>query len=114
MNRRIVSTVMTAAMVATMLATTVSAEENKVVKIAIQGDSLTWQQEIVDKFQEETGYTVEPILIPADQDMYTKTMHPTQEVQPSPLYFVRHVCWHPLYPALSNANQEKHHNRIFL
>lgn len=74
MNRRIVSTVMTAAMVATMLATTVSAEENKVVKIAVQGDSLTWHQEIVDKFQEETGYTVEPILIPADQDMYTKTM----------------------------------------
>ena len=43
-----------------------------------------------------------------------QTMHPTQEVQPFPLYFVRHVCWHSLYPALSNANQEKHHNRIFL
>ncbi len=74
MRKRIVSTVMTAAMAATMFAQVASAEESKVVKLALQGDSLTWQQEIVDKFEAETGYTVEPVLIPSDQDMYTKTM----------------------------------------
>lgn len=74
MKKRFLSTVMAAAMITTMFAATASAEESKVVKFALQGDSLTWQQEIVDKFEAETGYKVEVVLIPSDQDMYTKTM----------------------------------------
>lgn len=54
-----------------------SADGSKVVKFALADSSkggLTWQQEIVDKFEEETGYTVEVTLIPTNQDMYSKIM----------------------------------------
>lgn len=74
MKKKVLAMTMMAAMIAAAIAPAASAEEDKVVKLALQGDSLTWQQEIVDKFEAETGYKVEPILIPADQDMYTKTM----------------------------------------
>ena len=74
MKKKVLAMTMMAAMIAAAIAPAASAEEDKVVKLALQGDSLTWQQEIVEKFEAETGYKVEPILIPADQDMYTKTM----------------------------------------
>ncbi len=54
-----------------------SGDGSKVVKFALSDSSkggLTWQQEIVDKFEEETGYTVEVTLIPTNQDMYSKIM----------------------------------------
>ena len=73
MKKRMVATMIAAMMVAAIPATMAGAEETKVVKIALQGE-ITWQQEIFDQFEAETGYTVEPILIPSDQDMYTKTM----------------------------------------
>ena len=74
MNKKVVSTVLTAAMFASLATMSVAAEENKVVKFALQGDKLTWQQDIVDKFEADTGYTVDVTLIPSDQDQYTKTM----------------------------------------
>ena len=69
MKKKVLAMTMMAAMTAAAIAPAASAEEDKVVKLALQGDSLTWQQEIVDKFEAETGYKVEPILIPADQDI---------------------------------------------
>lgn len=53
------------------------ADSSKVVKFALSDSSqggLTWQQPIIDKFEEETGYTVEVTLIPSKQDMYSKIM----------------------------------------
>lgn len=75
MKRKALSVVLAASMLASVVTPImVSAEESKVVKFAFQGDEVTWQQEIIDKFEAETGYTVEVILIPSDQDQYTKTM----------------------------------------
>ena len=46
----------------------------KTVKIAFSGDSITWQQAIIDQFEKDTGYTVEINLIPSNQDQYSKIM----------------------------------------
>ena len=49
MKKKVLAMTMMAAMIAAAIAPAASAEEDKVVKLALQGDSLTWQQEIVDK-----------------------------------------------------------------
>ena len=49
MKKKVLAMTMMAAMTAAAIAPAASAEEDKVVKLALQGDSLTWQQEIVDK-----------------------------------------------------------------
>jgi len=58
-------------------ADTGSAGGDKVVKFALadtpQG-GLTWQKEIIENFEKETGYTVDVTLIPTNQDMYSKIM----------------------------------------
>ena len=74
MKKRILATAMMAVMAAAAFAPAAYAEESTTVKLALSGDELTWQQEIIDKFEAETGYTVETVLIPSDQDMYTKIM----------------------------------------
>ena len=84
---------MMAAMIAAAIAPAASAEEDKVVKLALQDTLLPGQQEIVDKFEAETGYKVEPILIPADQDMYTKTMLPDEARTLVRMSLPRMVSW---------------------
>lgn len=43
MKKKVLAMTMMAAMIAAAIAPAASAEEDKVVKLALQGDSLTWQ-----------------------------------------------------------------------